>query len=449
MKIHLAALLTVLTCSCAAQPDIGEPIPPGDLRAERITFQLAVYYLPKPVKEPIAELRTLLSSKYSLFKQVENIDVEQPFPTLAARLEVDPHANYAPPDSDYLEHSGVGLNADQVAALQRTESALILDFTHPREQVWPALRAASELIHELAVTTGGLPWDETTRQTFSPDAWKERRITTWTERVPDISRYTTIHSYRTGEYLRAITLGMEKFGLPDVVVNEFPSSLNRNVGITMNLFAQAIAEGSTIQNSGEFDLDFRAIENPSVREPQIAAMKENGTGMALLSLRTGRWEEGDPVNRLIEITFDRGTGPDIHSQQEDVISRAFGFEDSIVFVEHDEELEAASRRARAKLPALRSRFSRGLAPGEILHVKAPFTTPDGDQEWMWVEVISWKGNNISGLLQNEPDDVPGLHAGQLVAVSESEVFDYIFTRADGSLEGNETGAIIEKAGNAQ
>ena len=446
MKIHCGLFLLVLTCSCAHQPNLGEPIPPGDLRAERIAFQFAIYYVPRPVKEPTAELRALLSSKYSLFKQVEDIDVEQPFPAVAARLEIDPRANYAPPDPDYLEQFGVGLNTEQVAALQRTESALILDFAHPQEHVWSALRATLELTHELAETTGGLAWDETTRQTFTPDAWKERRITSWTEQVPDISRYTTIHSYRTGEYLRAITLGMEKFGLPDIVVDEFPSSLNRNVGITMNLFAQAIAEGTVIQNAGEFDLDFRAIENPSVREPQIVALKENGTGIALLSLRTGRWEEGDPVNRLIEITFDRGTGPDIHSRQEDVISAAFGSEDSIVFVEHDEELEAASGRARAKLPALGAEFRGGLAPGEFLHVKAPFATPDGDQEWMWVEVISWRGDDISGLLRNEPDNVPGLRAGQLVEVSESEVFDYIFTRADGSVEGNETGAIIEKAG---
>jgi uncharacterized protein YegJ (DUF2314 family) len=450
MKIHWPLFLLVLTCSCARQPDLGEPIPPGNLRTERITFQFAVYYLPKPVKEPNAELRMLLSSKYSVFRQVENIDVEQPFPTLAARLESDPAANYAPPDPDYLEQFGVGLNAEQILALQRTESALILDFAYPREAVWSALRSALELTDELAHATGGLAWDETTRQTFTPDAWRERRIASWTEHVPDISRYTTIHTYRTGEYLHAITLGMEKFGLPDIVIDEFPSSLNRNVSITMNLFAQAIAEGPAIQKAGEYDLDIRAIKNPAVREPQISGLMENATGIALLSLKTGRWEEGDPPNRLIEITFERGAGPDVHSKQQDVISRTFGSEDSIIYdVEHDEELEAASQRARAMLPGLRSQFNRGLAPGEFLQVKIPFTTPDGGREWMWVEVISWKDDDISGLLRNEPDNVPALRAGQIVEVSESDVFDYIFTRADGSVEGNETSEIIEKANNAQ
>ena len=62
---------------------------------------------------------------------------------------------------------------------------------------------------------------------------------------------------------------------------------------------------------------------------------------------------------------------------------------------------------------------------------------------MWVEVASWKGSRIFGTLQNEPFDIPTLRAGQRVEVLEDDVFDYIFTRADGSTEGNEAGKIIE------
>jgi uncharacterized protein YegJ (DUF2314 family) len=63
---------------------------------------------------------------------------------------------------------------------------------------------------------------------------------------------------------------------------------------------------------------------------------------------------------------------------------------------------------------------------------------------MWVEVISWKNSEVKGLLQNEPDNVPSLHSGQIVEVSEEHIFDYIRRRADGTQEGNETAAIIEK-----
>jgi uncharacterized protein YegJ (DUF2314 family) len=237
---------------------------------------------------------------------------------------------------------------------------------------------------------------------------------------------------------------MQKAGLPDVVADNFSWSLNRNMGHIVNLFVQAMAEGATPSRPGEFDLDIRAIKNPKVRDPQVTTLKPNATGIALLTLKKGTWEEGDPENRLIELGFERGTGPDIHAKQDQIVGAAFGWEDSITNIKHDEAIKAASRAARQKLPALREEFSKGLAPGEFIQVKAPFATPDGGNEWMWVEVTAWKGDTIKGLLKNEPFNIPDLHGGQIVEVSEARVFDYLRKHADGTVEGNETGELIEK-----
>jgi len=64
---------------------------------------------------------------------------------------------------------------------------------------------------------------------------------------------------------------------------------------------------------------------------------------------------------------------------------------------------------------------------------------------MWVEVSSWKGGDIKGLLDNDPDEIPDLHAGATVEIGEQDVFDYIRYKPDGSEEGNETGKEIEKS----
>jgi uncharacterized protein YegJ (DUF2314 family) len=63
---------------------------------------------------------------------------------------------------------------------------------------------------------------------------------------------------------------------------------------------------------------------------------------------------------------------------------------------------------------------------------------------MWVEVTSWKGSEIEGLLQNEPENVPDLHTGQKVEVRQEDIFDYIRHFADKRNEGNVTGDIIRK-----
>ena len=43
--------------------------------------------------------------------------------------------------------------------------------------------------------------------------------------MPDLSKHLVIHAYQKGELVRAITLGMEKFGLPDLVIDQSSRSL--------------------------------------------------------------------------------------------------------------------------------------------------------------------------------------------------------------------------------
>jgi uncharacterized protein YegJ (DUF2314 family) len=414
--------------------------------SDQIAFEFAIYYLPEPTKDPLAELDVLLRTVFSDFQRVENTTEQPTRPSVFADIKTDVSTSFAPPDLHLLRHSGQGLSREQAEALQESRMALVLDFTYSKENVWNGMRSALRLTDSLARKTGGLIWDEETREAFSPDAWKQQRIDDWSEAVPDLSTHTKIHAYKKDdhEYVRGISLGMAKFGLPDVVIDNFSWSQRRNIGSLITLFSQAIAEGATVPRTGEFDLDLKAIRNEKVREPQRAALLSNATGMALLSLRQGTWENGDPMNRLIEITFDRSSGPDLHARQEQLLSRFFGWEDSITPVRHDEELEAASQQARKQLPRLRTALNKGLAPGEFIQFKAPFDTADGGHEWMWVDVIAWDGGRIKGLLKNEPFNIADLHAGQVVEIAETEVFDYIHTSADGTSDGNETGKLISR-----
>ena len=113
-------------------------------------------------------------------------------------------------------------------------------------------------------------------------------------------------------------------------------------------------------------------------------------------------------------------------------------------VAHDRALLAESEAARGRLLALKPRWLRDRRPGEVLLVKGPFKTRSGGNEWMWVEVTRWEGSRITGLLANDPFEVPGLRAGATVHVEESKVFDYLLRRADGGQEGNTTSKLLER-----
>jgi uncharacterized protein YegJ (DUF2314 family) len=112
---------------------------------------------------------------------------------------------------------------------------------------------------------------------------------------------------------------------------------------------------------------------------------------------------------------------------------------------HDEELMAASARARQTALQYKPRYAK--APprsGERLVVKAPFATASGGHEYMWVEVLRWQGATIYGLLESEPRDVLKLKSGARVEVAESAIFDYILHKPDGSREGDLTGELIAR-----
>jgi uncharacterized protein YegJ (DUF2314 family) len=437
-------LLLANACSSPEKPKQIDA-PAGSPMAPIMHFQLAVYSLPTPSKDPLAVLREALPKEHPNLKLVDKELPKTPGEMLvSARTLTNVKEEYPPPDLKSLKYFGHGLDPKQAQALQESGQVFVLDFAHPKARVWEALRNAYVLAERIARETGGLLWDNETREVFSIDEWHKERLAYWTEEVPDVADQITIHAYQNDTYVRSISLGMAKFGLPDIVVAESTWSASRNVGHLINIFAQSMAEGAVFKDPGQFDLDLRAIKNAKVRDTHIESLGTNATALAPLTLKWGTWEEGDPHNRLIELTADRCIGNDIHAKQERMLSTFFGSSDSIERIDHNDELLAVSNKAKAQLSALRQAFNAGLKPGEFIMVKAPFKTPDGGQEWMWVEVTGWKGNRIKGALSNDPFDIPDLHSGQAVEVRQEDVFDYIRQQPDGSQEGNTTGVIIQK-----
>ena len=440
-SLALRAWFAFTVLALAGPASANQPTPAGPLVAGPIQFELAIYFLDAPATDPMGALGKRLKAA-GMPKLVASLPAKPDTAFVTAALITTVQTNYRPPSLDMLQRFGRGLSRDQALALQRSERALVLRFKHPGAIAMPAYRSALELLDQLVRDTGGLLWDEETREVFTPDEWRSRRLETWSGDTPDVSKHTVIHAYKGDKQVRAITLGMVKFGLPDVVVDDFAWSSNRAMGNLLNIWVQAMAEGATLKAAGRHDLDLRSLRHPAVRDSQLRTLKPNSSGIARLSLVKGTPEGGDPENRLVEIRFDRYPGPDHYARQDALLGGLFGSEDGVARVKHTDELKAASEAARAKLPALRAAFNKGLQPGEYIQLKLPFPIPTGGNEWMWVEVMSWDGDTIVGLLKNEPVNIPTLHGGQQVTVSQSKVFDYLRRDAQGGEEGNETSQIL-------
>lgn len=395
----------------------------------------------------IDALRQLLPSTGPQFKEVKQFPESGPgasAPLLRAVWEPQADKNFRPPSLNLLQYFGRGLSREQAQTLSGSKQALIVEFQVPRQESLAAMQVALTLMEQVARKTGGLLWDEETREAFTPDSW-HARLEGWSGPWPKVSKHITIHSYKaTDTGVRAISLGMRKFGLPDLVISDFNWSDNQAVGDLMNIAAQMLVEQQGKVNSGAWDLQPTSLQHTAVREQANAQLIDQGKAALKLTLAPATRDNGDPPNQLWELAFDRYAGDDLHIRRATMLRQHFIGKSKVLMVQHDAELEAARAAARAKLPALKTHFQTKFSPGESIMVKAPFKTDTGGTEWMWVAVNTWEGTQITGLLISDPRFIKTLKAGQTVKVSQDELFDYLHRKPDGTTEGNTTSRIIER-----
>lgn len=282
-----------------------------------IHFRYAVYLLPGHPGDPLARTRRVIAKKYPTLKLVDTSPQRPVEQSLSLQLRnVQP--DFQPPNLDTLQYFGHGLSPEESANLQRPDQAIIFDFSHPKEKVWQALYDADALLDDIAQETVGLPWDEETREVYSVQAWHSRRLAKWQDpdSVPDVSSQTVVHVYPNDTLLRAVSLGMSKMGLPDIVVEDVPRASENQAGNLINILGQMLAEGAPIDTPLRFPVRLSSLKNVSVRDREIKSLKKGAHAAAVLTLIDGRHDEGDPDNRLIQITFDAYDGSDLNAKQE-------------------------------------------------------------------------------------------------------------------------------------
>ena len=417
---------------------VGEAPASGSLVAPQYRFRAAVYHAQAPTGDLRAVVKRLAAGKIAL---VADDAAAEHTPGASVVVTTPAIADFAPPDKKSLQYFARGLAAQDEDALIGSQAVTVLTFRGPGGLAAPQYRAALELMSALVSEVGGYPWDDETRLVYSAESWKTL-LDHWQGNEPELIEHIALHSYRDGELIRIVSLGMVKFGLPDLAINQVGSAESRPMGNLANLVCQTLLEKGKLGSGGRLVTSIDELKHAAYKAELAADLKDNAKRRVELHLAVSKPEPGDADNRLLEVAFP-GSLVSLQERQAAVVSELFGAHDEIVNVKHDEELLAASERARNKAVLIGKRYAKGPPFGEQLMVKAPFETSSGGEEWMWVEVVRWDGDDIDGILKNDPFDVPALKDGARVEVQASKVFDYILTKKDGSIEGNETSPMIE------
>lgn len=436
-----AAVVVPTATGSAAAPatDAVTPAMLDALRAGRVFTTVAIYYLPTATVPAKAAFDELVRAEPGL-NVVDEPSATTPLPSVT--LEEPAIANYAPPDAESLQYFARGLSPQQTAALPTSRGVAVLTFCAAGADAVAQLRRAQRLATALAAKTGGIVWSDDQRLAFGADAWRERGAKLAADPVDAVAA-TNLHIYAAGDdgSSRAVTLGLGQLALPDLVIENAPVRAGVSLQPIIALVAQTLLEGTRPTADGTLALDVATIGNPAARAALQNDVLASGTGKGTVRLRLATPDEGDAPGLLWRIDF-----PGAGTYLERMVAASaglFGRVDQIkTITADDDEMLAASARAKLALAKLEAGFGKGVAKTDHLIVKAPFTTSNGGQEYMWIEVRAWKAGVLRGVLTDEPFQVPDLHAGATVEVKQADVYDYLLQHVDGREEGGETSAIL-------
>lgn len=357
------------------------------------------------------------------------------FYVLAPALE-----SFAPPTETRLARSGKGLDEAQIRSAAASKGVLLLVWRLETDPKFEGLQKAYELAADLVRLHHGFVWDETSNEMFSPDSWKKLRLDTWSEGFPEASHQYKIDYYQDGSPNRALTFGLVKLGVPDLVFGDLPAAEAKPAAVVMNACAQLLAEGRVPDAEGVFDIDFHAIRNVSAREAALHGAPAGARLRAHVKLVPVQAQKDDPENRMLELHFEGYPGATEPERLTAMVDAVYGSspDNPTETWDDDAEFLAVKSRVQARLPTFAADFQKGLPAGERISVKASFDTDDGRVEKMWLDVIRWKQGTITGRLDNDPSAIRSLRRGATVDVKESSVFDCVRWKKDGSREGGES-----------
>lgn len=333
----------------------------------------------------------------------------------AAVMSVVDASEGARPDAAALQTWGEG----ELSGMSEATQVVVLSWAAPKDQgakaLAEALRIGAEAGTWIEDVDTGRYFDQASALTMAEQAEAA---------AIDLSRLTVVEVHQAGTALAILsTRGLARLGLPDLVEVGVPADQVDASGARLNAIAQAMWEQGAARNGpvSVMEVDAARFANEDARR---AACQLKGTA---------------------NLAYDRGNRAILGGGVRASVERfngAFGECEgaSAAAPSPTESLATVRAQAISRLRTeIRAAWTVGLPAGERLMVKAPFQSPDGQVEWLWLQVERWEANDVlKGKLLSAPNTVPDVKKGDSVQAPLDLVFDWIWVRADGRSEGNET-----------
>ena len=241
-----------------------------------------------------------------------------------------------------------------------------------------------------------------------------------------------------------VTVGMNRFGVPELVMEDVPLSIDEQcakivLGVGQLVATLALQYGRD-KLSEQYALHFPLELSLTTDYMQIA----NGDPVGGPSAGAGsdapvrvEFSQQSPAHPpFLKVVPAEGWPSSKAAWANGLVSTFFApLPPTGGLWMHDDDMEAGHRRAVAELPSAKRRYLAGETLPDMFIVKYPFPVEDGRHEYMWISVRNWTGDRITGALGNQPNLRKDLSMGDIVTVDAADVFDWMIVGPDGVLGG--------------
>lgn len=350
------------------------------------------------------------------------------------------------PPKDTLDTVAAGLSPSERESVHGRKTAVTIRAQGSSlgpEQL-PA-RAAFAAAGALAEAVDGFVYDEVSRRIETAHEFVSHSVVAPLGTPAFAPRHIVVQFYRQEDgSARLLTLGMARFGSPDISIRGANMSSGPLLSGVINAVASSLARG---KSDRPVTVKLEDIAHVLGKKPSELGASSEAHGDREVNLDVAEPEriEGDPDNEMIELVPKGGAS---RENWDVVVTNLFGAPPSVGTAVDDRELANVATKARSELPSVIKRFEAG---GGELFIKGPFPIPpesrvDGgaSTELLWISVASCDAKLCLGILSNEPSYATNFAAGKTTSVARAETVDWLLQQRDGGTAGGESIKVLKR-----
>jgi uncharacterized protein YegJ (DUF2314 family) len=348
------------------------------------------------------------------------------------------------PSLQALQYFGRGFDQAKADRIMESDYSVSFIGVGPFDKDHSLLKKITICVYSVAKKYNAFVYDVADSLTFTSDSFANIRVNEISQGFFSSSQFG-VRAYRVERGIRSVSMGLEKFGQPNLAIENFSEHHMGYMDKLFTLVLQHVIESRDKVVPGPISIDVNNISNPMLQKNMQSSIVPNGIGRARLVLKKAVPHDGDP-SELLAITFENPPGDSLWDEQAKLLLSIFGRDRDISSVPDsaslDEAIASAKMRAKDILEEGHTLEKDGM---RLLLAVALEET----KEVIWVEVSDWEGQKGIGILLSDPIHTKSLRSGMKYEFNYAFIMDFKLYGPDGLLEQGGVDELARRAGSRQ